>query len=171
MTRLAWLLTLTTHAPASVSRFWMGIGDLAFGGVTYTGVEGPGGFLMQISVAASATDVPDERTSLVIAATTDAAREFFREDRGPMGVRVEYITSIDHGATWQSTGRVTSGRISNADYDAVQRLWAAEIETVAGTEFIKPEHWDHASQQRRFPGDLGFQFQADLASGIDIRWP
>ena len=170
-TKLAWLATISTHSPASTARMWMGVGDLAFGGQTYKGVEGPNGFGMSVGVMHAGTIIPDERLTLTVAASTTTAWEFFREDRGPMSCRVEWIVSRDDGATWQSTGRSVDGRISNADCDPEQRLWSAEIETVGGVEFTVPERWDDSSQRKRHPGDKGFEYAAALASGQELRWP
>ena len=170
--RLSWLATFESAVPANAFRFWLGQGDLTFGGEVYQGVSGPNGAALEIGQMLTGTDFRSERLTIRIATDTDAARQWARQDYGPMKATVEWISSADYGATWTSTGRAYVGRISNGDLDVENNVFSAEIEPQAGlVDWSLPEQWDHASQQQRHPGDLGFAFQDDLASGIDIRWP
>ena len=170
--RLSWLATFTSHVPANIYRFWLGEGDLTFDGHVYRGVSGPNGAAMEIGRMLAGTDLRSERLTIRIATTTDAAKEWARQDYGPMQAVVEWISTSDHGKTWTSTGRSYEGRVSNGDLNIEDEVFSAEIEPQAGlSDWAIPDQWDHASQQQRRPGDLGFQFADDLASGIDIRWP
>ena len=171
-TRLAWLATFVSHVPVGTYRFWLGEGDLTFGGQTYNGVMGPNGAAMAIGPMNAGTAIGTERLTIQIATTTDAAKTWAQNDYGPMATTIEWITTTDAGKTWISTGRTYKGRISNGDYDRDTQVFSAEIETQAGLiDYSRPQQWDNSSQLQRYPNDKGFEFAADLASGIDVRWP
>ena len=171
-TRLSWAATFTSHVPAGTYRFWLGEGDLTFAGQTYRGVMGSNGAAMSIGQMTAGTSIGSERLTIQIATTTLAAKEWAQNDYGPMDAVVEWITSTDLGKTWITTGRSYKGQISNGDYDVNTQVFSAEIESQAGLQDYRvPLVWDHANQQVRYPGDLGFEFADDLASGIEIRWP
>lgn len=169
--RLSWLITLTVENPAAAYRYWLGAGDLVFDGETWHGVMGPNGAALAVAVPQSSTGVPDARMQIHFAVADDASLQFFREDRGPMPVSVQFIRQDDATGVWSRLGNAFEGRVSNGDLNIEEGRWSAEIETDLGLDYVEPEAWDHASQQRRHPGDLGFEFAADLASGVEERWP
>ena len=170
-TRLTWFATMRSHVPVGTYRFWLGEGNRTYGGQTYNGVMGPNGAAMAIGQMTAGTSVGLERLTIQIAGTTATAKQFMQNGYGPMETTVEWASSPDAGKSFVSTNRSYKGRISNGDYDFNTNIFSSEIESQAGLQdYSLPQQWDHASQQQRHPGDLGFEYTDDLASGIDIKW-
>ena len=90
---------------------------------------------------------------------------------GAVAVEVALIFSHDKGATWQSAPLTYNGRLSSPTM--VNGRLTVELETLRGdVDHGEILYWSHEDQQRRFPGDKGFEYMRQLAGkGTETGWP
>ncbi len=158
---IAWLAEFkdTTHL------FWSGEGTLTFNSKTYEGAP-----FIRVSASQSSVGAPRRRLQVSFALTDRTTRLAFLQDPGPLTVEVTWIHSTDNGATWQLAPRKFVGRLSNPVISG--GVYTIEIETYGGdVDRGVPLTWSDDDQQKRFPGDKGFEYLRQLASGIDTSWP
>ena len=174
----AWCVRISAFdLTSSVIRLWNGAGELTYDGQTWLGTRGTYGTPIAIGRMESSIAQLDDRLEIVIAVTTDASKGYFRLDRGPSVVRVEWLTTDPTEHRYVSTGRVVEGRMSGGEYDVEDGVFRAEVLTAADLiDRRSPVRWNHEywfkTQGQKTPPvvDKGFIYAADL-EGSEIRWP
>ena len=149
-------------------RAWSGIGDLSWGGYTWTGT----GTLLQISnvqetneiaangITASLTGVPLSMISLALGDCKQGAAGYV------------YLGFLDGASVMADPILLFEGRL---DIPAIQE--DAETATVSVTyesrlidlERIRENRYTNEDQQRQFPGDVGLEFVPKLQD-LAITW-
>jgi len=147
-------------------RFWSGDSDAVIGGKTYR----PGHFI-SIQHAANETGTPNRRATASFAVTDPAVRAALLQDEGPTLIEVQFVHSADRGRTWRIVGNRHIGRLSSPLLR--DGAYSVEIETYRGdVDRGRPAKWSHERQSKRGGGgDLAFEMAAQLASGVETRWP
>ena len=148
---------------------WTGAGELTLAGKTYVGVGG----LASVSPVAAEAGEPERRVAITLSAILPADRRLWLQDVGPKRVTLRQVygrDDADGNTVWRLVPRAYRGRLS------APRLQGGEytIEIVSRIEDIDrgvPFFWSSSSQQRRHPGDLGFEHLETIGDGVEIRWP
>jgi len=145
---------------------WSGDEPLNFMGRVYS----PGHFI-QLDHAGNEVGTPTRRMAASFSVADPALRASLLEDSGPLLITARFIHSTDHGATWNLTGNQFMGRLSNPRLSG--GVYTTEVETYSGDiDRGRPRRWSHESQVKRGGGgDLAFEMGAQLASGLETRWP
>ena len=151
-------------------RQWTGAGDLSFGGAEYA----PGGFLDAGSASVEAED-PVDSFGFDLSAVTAAERALYLgSDHGPVPATVLWLLRDRRpGAIWAEAARF-SGRVDETQYS--EGVLTVTIRAVAW-DVDKGETllMDNATQQRLYPGDLGFGYAAQLqgrgGAATKLPWP
>jgi len=154
------------YPDATSYHVWTGHSDLTVGGITYTAV-GPN----VLQVGSQQTSLNGQaRMTLVLSSIEPEHRNLFLQDPGRVRVTVRMLYSTDGGATWNAIRRYHTGYLSRPQLRGGE--YALEI-SVYRDELNRgfDENWSNENQQRDYPGDLGLEHLAVLASGLDIRWP
>ena len=147
-------------------RIWSGSEPLTLGAKTYAP-----GHMIGIQHAVSETGAPSRRATASFAVADPSVRAALLQDEGPALVEVQFLHSADRGITWTIAGARAMGRLSSP----VLRdgIYSVEIETYKGdVDRGRPAKWSHERQVKRGAGgDLAFEMAAQLAIGIETRWP
>ena len=160
------LATVGPYPDGSTRYLWDGSGPLPYGGHVYDGTDGA----ITVSSAPSGVDGTDSRMTVLIPLVSAAARAAALGNYGPVPVEILWIVSTDGGMTFTPTPRTFVGRVSGPKING--DVLSLEIETWLGDadrSFVR--NWSDEDQQRRFPGDRGFEFARSLSEGIESSWP
>ena len=145
-------------------RLWSGDVDQVFGGETYMA-----GHFIEIGHAGNEIGTPVRRATAAWALRDDVDKSFLLDDIGPKTVLVTFIFSRDKGLTWREAPGSHRGRLSSPSYRS--GIYSIEIETYRGdADRGRPQRWSHERQVKR-NGDRAFEMAADLAAGIETKWP
>ena len=161
-------ITLAAGPPAVTLNRWTGKGrnSLGFAGKLYSGG------LVASSESSLEMEEPRQFSSFDISLTLAADRQLvFNEDRGPSPVEILWLWRADAEDDWKQAVSV-SGRISEMNY-IYGRLTVQVQQVIYDVDKGETILMDNATQQRRFPGDLGFGYSAQIAArgGIQQRFP
>lgn len=152
------------------ARFWTGLGDLVWNGLTFSGL----GELLKLSSIEETAGVESKGVTLTLS-----------------GLPVGSIATIEHEA-WQNR----TARIWLATFESDGATLAAEpvllfrgrMDTLAHEEgstatylltmesrlvdLERPRirRYTNADQQQMYPGDRGFEFVESVAAGVDVTW-
>lgn len=149
---------------------WNGIGTLSFNGDTYLG----GGDLMSVGTSAESLELKAVGLEMALSGIPSsllsiALGEDFQERRGTV-----WLGALDSSYTLVVDPEpVFSGRMDTMDIKE-----GAETSTIILTlenrlaDMQRPSERSYTDleQQLEFPGDLGFEFVADLNDGKEIVW-
>ena len=145
-------------------RFWSGMGDISWNGVTWTGA----GALLSVQPAAEVSDITAQGAVISLTGVDQAVISLALSDRRqgkPVRCWVAFLDSADPPQVIADPASLFDGRM-----DVMLIKPGAEFATVT----IKAEsrmrdllrasnrRWTHEDQQIRFPGDLGFEHIAKL---------
>ena len=150
-----------------ITRFWTGRGRLDYAGELYEG----GGRAVGVGEVELVSGNPDQRLTITLSSIPPSVRAEFLQDVGAVEVEVSLIFSVDRGATWRSAPLSYSGRLSSPTM--VNGRLTVELETLRGdVDHGEIRYWSHEDQERRYPGDKGFEYMRQLAQkGTETGWP
>ena len=147
-------------------RVWTGIGNLTFGGQTYTGI----GSVVDIAPAPSEMGAPSSRMTLVLAASDPAVRAAAFRDPGPRKCRLRWIYSTDEGATWTAVPRQVSAILSSPVLGPATYSLTLELET-GERDPNAPKFWSDQDFLTRDAAYKGGRFAQALEEGLFVEWP
>lgn len=155
--------------PSGWLRFWTGLGEITWGGRTWTGA----GTLLGIGTIEETTDVVATGTTITLSGVpTDLVSACINEAQQglPGQIYLGFLTSA--GAVIPDPVPAFSGRLDVPTlFDGADRC---EIQVTYESRLIdlnRSREWryTHESQQQISPGDLGFEYVAALQDK-EIRW-
>ena len=148
-------------------RLWTGSGNLTFDGDVYSP-----GKLLSASESSVEAEEPRQYASFDLSLTLAADRMFhFNEDRGPTPCSLHWLWRADSEDDWKSAVAV-AGRVGESNY--VGGVLTIQIQQVLyDVDKGQTVLMDNATQQRLYPGDLGFEYSAQIAArgGLQQKFP
>ena len=149
------------------NRWWSGLGDLMLETHTWLGARYPdGGMLLSVGDVKYTQTLPGRRTTIQLAVTPESLRRLLLTDLGAIDVTLGWIYRRRFGP-WTRIPRYFRGRLGQAD--TADGRFSAEVETYMGDiDRGVPLYWSHETAE---DGDLYAEQAAELAGGIETRWP
>ena len=162
-----WAQYAITINTSPVTRFWTGRGRLDYQGDLFEG----GGRAVGVGEIELVSGNPDRRLTITLSSIPPSVRAEFLQDVGAVEVEVSLIFSADRGSTWRAAPLSYSGRLSSPTM--VNGRLTVELETLRGdVDHGETRYWSHEDQERRYPGDKGFEYMRQLAQkGTETSWP
>ena len=162
-----WTQYAITINTSPVTRFWTGRGRLDYQGDLFEG----GGRAVGVGEIELVSGNPDRRLTITLSSIPPSVRAEFLQDVGAVEVEVALIYSTDRGDTWRNAPLTYNGRLSSPTM--VNGRLTVELETLRGdVDHGEVRYWSHEDQERRFPGDKGFEYMRQLAQkGTETGWP
>ena len=164
--------------------FWTGNAPIFFNGQTF-GDESIGrgtlsppspvefsafGELISVSLLPLEAGLNESRATLQLAAVESRMRQLLLQDPGPAKCEIYQIYRQETGGAWSVVPRIFRGRLSNPKINR-QTYSVDVVQRIADLDRGRPLKWSDQAQKARHPGDRGFEHAAQLAAGLDIRWP
>ena len=147
-------------------RFWSGLQDLRFEGVSWLGM----GSIMSADGIESSIGAPNNTLTVGISSLHPTVRTHFMHPIGHKPATLRFIRSQNGGKTWtllpvQRFGFTSSPRLQGGVYlvDIVHPFEIAFRRRAA--------QWSDEDQRRRYSNDNGMSQMRDVAEGVNIRFP
>ena len=146
----------------SITRAWSGYGDLTIDGHTYTGV----GLLGTISALPETSETKAVGVKLELSGVPlDSAAAALNANYQGRPVSI-YIGALDDAHAIIATPyKVFGGQIDTMQLNTGQdsaRISVAVESRLIDMERVRESRYTHEEQQRRFPGDRGFEYVAGM---------
>ena len=150
-------------------RLWTGDGDLVYETNTYTG-----GGIVAVGDAEIESEQPIDSFGFDLSALSAANRtRYLNADPGPLQVNVRWMWRASDAEAWKQAA-LYSGRLNEFQY--TNGVLSVSVKTVAwDVDRGETLLWDNQTQQRLYPGDLGFGYASQLlgegGAAVQIPWP
>jgi hypothetical protein len=150
-------------------RLWSGVGDKTWAGYTWTGA----GVLLGISPVKEAASIVANGIQVTLSGMPSSVIAKVHDEARPNKLGRVWLGFLD------ATGAVVADPVKSFEgrLDVPEVVDGGETCTITVSyesrliDLRRPRlwRWDHATQQQHYPGDLGFQYVADLQDQV-IEW-